>query len=85
MGKISGNININKSADPQILLVESNASTGFSGGALINPTSKGLVGLVSWITAGDVAGKYTVAIFRDFLRSLMLQDLNLDLKLVQNQ
>ena len=84
IGKISGNININKSAEPQILLIESNATTGFSGGALINPKSKGLVGLVSWITAGDVAGKYTVAIFRDFLRSLMLQDLNLDLKLLQN-
>ena len=84
VGKIAGNVNINESAEPQILLIESNASTGFSGGALINPQSKGLVGLVSWITAGDIAGKYTVAIFRDFLRSLMLQDLNLDLKLLQN-
>lgn len=86
VGKIGGNININinKSAEPQILLIESNATTGFSGGALINPESKGLVGLVSWITAGDITGKYTVAIFRDFLRSLMIQDLNLDLKLLQN-
>lgn len=85
VGKIAGNVNINKSAEPQILLIESNASTGFSGGALINPKSKGLVGLISWITAGDIAGKYTVAIFRDFLRSLMIQDLNFDLKLAQNQ
>ncbi|MBI2446598.1 MAG: trypsin-like peptidase domain-containing protein [Parcubacteria group bacterium] len=84
IGKIAGNVNINKSAEPQILLIESNATTGFSGGALINPKSKGLVGLVSWITAGDVAGKYTVAIFWDFLRNLMLQDFNLDLKLLQN-
>jgi len=85
VGKIAGNVNINKSAEPQILLVESNATTGFSGGALINPKSKGLVGLVSWITAGDITGKYTVAIFRDFLRILMLQDLDFDLKLIQNQ
>ncbi len=84
-GKIYGNININNSAEPQILLVESNATNGFSGGALINQKSKGLVGLISWITAGDIAGKYTVAIFRDFLRSLMLQDLNFDLKLIQNK
>lgn len=82
-GKIIGNINVNKSAEPQILLIESNATTGFSGGALINPKSKGLVGLISWITAGDVTGKYTVVIFRDFLRNLMLKDLNLDLKLIQ--
>ena len=80
IGKISGNVNINGKLDPQILLIESNATTGFSGGALINPQSKGLIGLVSWITAGDVTGKYTVAIFRDFLRILMLQDLNFDLK-----
>ena len=85
VGKIAGNVNINKSAEPQILLIESNATTGFSGGALINFKSKGLVGLVSWITAGDITGKYTVAIFRDFLRSLMFSDLNLDLKLMQNQ
>lgn len=86
IGKISGNVNIGKGLDPQILLIESNATTGFSGGALINPQSKGLVGLVTWITAGDVAGKYTVAIFRDFLRNIMIQDLNFDLKLIsQNQ
>ena len=85
IGKISGNVNISEELDPQILLIESNATTGFSGGALINPQSKGLVGLVSWITAGDVSGKYTVAIFRDFLRNLMIQDLNFDLKLIQNQ
>lgn len=84
IGKITGNININKGTEPQIILIESNATTGFSGGALINPKSKGLIGLVSWITAGDVTGKYTVAIFRDFLRSMMLQDLNFDLKLIQN-
>lgn len=83
IGKIAGNININKNTEPQILLIESNATTGFSGGALINPSSKGLVGLVSWITSGDVAGKYTVAIFRDFLRNLMIQDLNFDLKLIK--
>ncbi len=80
IGKLSGNIDINGSLKPQILLVESNATAGFSGGALINPQSKGIVGLISWITSGDEAGKYTVAIFRDFLRSLMLQDLNFDLK-----
>lgn len=84
IGKISGNVNINGALDPQILLIESNATTGFSGGALINPESKGFVGLVSWITAGDVTGKYTVAIFRDFLRILMIADLNFDLKLIQN-
>ena len=85
IGKITGNININKSEEPQILLIESNATTGFSGGALINPKSKGLIGLVSWITAGDITGKYTVAIFRDFLRNMMLTDLNFDLKLTQTQ
>lgn len=84
IGKIAGNININKKLEPQILLIESNATSGFSGGALINPQSKGLVGLISWITAGDITGKYTVAIFRDFLRSLMLADFNFDLKLLQN-
>lgn len=84
IGKIAGNININKSAEPQIILVESNTTIGSSGGALINPNSKSLIGLVSWITAGDVTGKYTVAIFRDFLRSLMITDLNFDLKLIQN-
>ena len=82
IGKLSGNIDINGSLKPQILLVESNATIGFSGGALINPQSKGLIGLISWITSGDVTGKYTVAIFRDFLRTLMLQDLNFDLKLI---
>lgn len=80
IGKLSGNIDIDKSLKPQILLVESNATTGFSGGALINPRSKGLVGLISWITSGDETGKYTVAIFRDFLKTQMLQDLNFDLK-----
>ena len=80
IGKLSGNIDIDGSLKPQILLIESNATAGFSGGALINPQSKGLVGLISWITSGDEAGKYTVAIFRDFLRNLMLQDLNFDLK-----
>lgn len=80
IGKISGNIDIDGSLKPQILLIESNATAGFSGGALINPQSKGLVGLISWITSGDEAGKYTVAIFRDFLRVLMLRDLNFNLK-----
>ena len=80
IGKLIGNIDTDGSLKPQILLVESNATAGFSGGALINPQSKGLVGLVSWITSGDEAGKYTVTIFRDFLRDLMLQDLNFDLK-----
>ena len=80
IGKLSGNIDINGSLKPQILLVESNATAGFSGGALINPQSKGLVGLISWIASGDEAGKYTVTIFRDFLKTLMLQDLNFDLK-----
>jgi len=80
IGKLYGNININGSLKPQILLVESNATAGFSGGALINPQSKGLVGLISWITSGDEAGKYTVTIFRDFLKTQMLQDLNFELK-----
>lgn len=80
IGKLSGNIDINGNLKPQILLIESNATAGFSGGALINPQSKGLIGLISWITSGDEAGKYTVAIFRDFLKTLMLQDLNFDLK-----
>lgn len=82
-GKLSGNIDIDGSLKPQILLVESNATAGFSGGALINPQSKGLVGLISWITNGNGANgtsEYTVAIFRDFLRTLMFQDLNFDLK-----
>jgi len=80
IGKLSGNIDINGSLKPQILLIESNATAGFSGGALINPQSKGLVGLISWITSGDETGKYTVVIFRDFLKTLMLQDLNFELK-----
>jgi len=80
VGKLFGNIDINGSLKPQILLVESNATAGFSGGALINPQSNGLIGLISWITSGDEAGKYTVAIFRDFLKTLMLQDLNFELK-----
>ncbi|MDP3004353.1 MAG: trypsin-like peptidase domain-containing protein [Candidatus Azambacteria bacterium] len=80
IGKLSGNIDINESLKPQILLIESNATAGFSGGALINPQSKGLVGLISWITSGDETGKYTVAIFRDFLRDLMLHDLSFELK-----
>ncbi len=80
IGKLIGNIDADGSSKPQILLIESNATAGFSGGALINPQSKGLIGLISWITSGDEAGKYTVAIFRDFLRELMLQDLNFELK-----
>jgi len=80
VGNLFGNVSIDGSSKPQILLIGSNATTGFSGGALINPQSKGLVGLISWITSGDEAGKYTVAIFRDFLRTLMLEDLNFDLK-----
>ena len=80
IGKLIGNIDADGSSKPQILLVESNATAGFSGGALINPQSKGLVGLISWITSGDETGKYTVAIFRDFLKTLMLHDLNFELK-----
>ncbi|MBU2082211.1 trypsin-like peptidase domain-containing protein [Patescibacteria group bacterium] len=80
IGKLIGNINTDGSLKPQILLIESNATAGFSGGALINPQSKGLIGLISWITSGDEPGKYTVAIFRDFLRDLMFQDLNFELK-----
>lgn len=80
VGRLTGNVDITGTSAPQILLIESNATAGFSGGALINPQSKGLIGLISWITSGDEAGKYTVAIFRDFLRTLMLQDLNFDLK-----
>jgi len=80
IGKLIGNIDIDGSLKPQILLIESNATAGFSGGALINPQSKGLIGLVSWITSGDEAGKYTVTIFRDFLKTLMLQNLNFELK-----
>ncbi|MDO8676826.1 MAG: trypsin-like peptidase domain-containing protein [Candidatus Azambacteria bacterium] len=80
IGRLTGNIDIRGDSKPQILLIESNATAGFSGGALINPQSKGLIGLISWITSGDVTGKYTVAIFRDFLAETMLQDLNFDLK-----
>jgi S1-C subfamily serine protease len=80
IGKLMGNINAGGSLKPQILLVESNATAGFSGGALINPQSKGFIGLISWITSGSEAGKYTVAIFRDFLKTLMFQDLNFELK-----
>lgn len=80
IGKLIGNIDTDKSLKPQILLIESNATAGFSGGALINPQSKGFIGLISWITSGNEAGKYTVAIFRDFLKTLMLQDLNFELK-----
>ncbi len=80
IGKLLGNVSIDGSLKPQILLIGSNATVGFSGGALINPQSKGLVGLISWITTGDEAGKYTVAIFRDFLKTLMFQDLNFELK-----
>ena len=80
IGKLFGNISADNSLKPQILLIASNATTGFSGGALINPQSKGLVGLISWITNGDEAGKYTVAIFRDFLKTQMLRDLNFELK-----
>jgi hypothetical protein len=80
IGRLAGNIDIQENKKPQILLIESNATQGFSGGALINPQSKGLIGLISWITAGDVTGKYTVAIFADFLREMMLGDLNFDLK-----
>lgn len=80
IGRLASNVDIKGDFKPQILLIESNATAGFSGGALINPQSKGLIGLISWITTGDVTGKYTVAIFRDFLRILMLQDLNFDLK-----
>ncbi len=80
IGRLAGNIDIRKNSKPQILLIESNATAGFSGGALINPRSKGLIGLISWITVGDVTGKYTVAIFRDFLAENILQDLNFDLK-----
>ncbi len=85
LGKLSGNINIGQNGNPEIILVESNATAGFSGGALVNHESKGLIGLIGWITSGDETGKYTVTIFRDFLRSLMIEDLNLDLKLMQNQ
>lgn len=80
IGRLAGNIDIRRNSKPQILLIESNATAGFSGGALINPQSKGLIGLISWITAGDVTGKYTAAIFRDFLAENILQDLNFDLK-----
>ncbi len=80
IGKLIGNIDADGSSKPQILLIESNATAGFSGGALINHQSKGFVGLISWITSGDEAGKYTVAIFRDFLKTMLLQDLNFELK-----
>lgn len=80
IGRLAGNIDIRGDSKPQILLIESNATAGFSGGALINPRSKGLIGLISWITAGDVTGKFTVAIFRDFLAETMFADLNFSLK-----
>ena len=80
IGRLVGNVDIRGDSKPQILLVESNATAGFSGGALIDPQSKGLIGLISWITTGDITGKYTVAIFRDFLSDTILQDLNFNLK-----
>ncbi|MBI5079592.1 serine protease [Candidatus Wolfebacteria bacterium] len=80
IGKLYGNISADGSLKPQILLIESNSTAGFSGGALINPQSKGLVGLISWVASGDEVGKYAAAIFRDFLKTQMLQDLNFELK-----
>ena len=80
IGRLAGNVDIRGDSKPQILLIESNATTGFSGGALINPQSKGFIGLISWITISDVTGKYTVAIFRDFLSMTMLADFGFDLK-----
>ncbi|MBI2635238.1 MAG: trypsin-like peptidase domain-containing protein [Parcubacteria group bacterium] len=84
IGRLSGNVDINGSSKPQVLLIEIGATTGFSGGALINPQSKGLIGLISWITSSENEVRYTAAIFRDFLKTTMFQDLNFDLKLVQN-
>jgi hypothetical protein len=80
VGRLAGNIDINKTGKAQILLIESNATSGFSGGALINPKSKGLIGLISWITSGDITGKYTVVIFRDFLKDMMMGELDFNLK-----
>jgi len=80
IGRLSGNVDIDESLKPQILLIEIGATTGFSGGALINPQSKGLVGLISWITTNESEIRYTAAIFRDFLSAIMLADLGFDLK-----
>ena len=81
IGKIYGNLAINGDSEPQILLIESSATAGFSGGALINPQSKGLVGLIAWIAGdGQTGEQYTAAIFRDFLKDQMSQDLNFSLK-----
>lgn len=77
-GTVSGGIQALGAGGVEMLIVEGNATTGFSGGALIHPQSKGLVGLVSWVSAGADEGKFTVAIFRDFLSLLMKEEFNID-------
>ncbi|GEM_PF-3241142 len=80
IGRLNGNVDINGSLKPQVLLIEIGATAGFSGGALINPRSRGLVGLISWITTNESEVRYTAAIFRDFLSTTMFADLGFDLK-----
>ncbi len=80
IGLLSANVNIGGNSKPQILLIESNSTQGFSGGALINPQSKGLIGLIGWITNSNGNTSYTAAIFRDFLREMIINELSFDLK-----
>lgn len=80
IGRLSGNVSINGDSEFQIFLIESDASQGFSGGALINSRSKGLIGLISWVANGGAEKKFTAAIFRDFLQDMMLKEINFDLK-----
>ena len=79
-GTVSGGIQALGAGGIEMLIVESNATTGFSGGALIHPQSKGLIGLVSWVSSGAEEGKFTVAIFRDFLSLLIKEEFGIDFK-----
>ncbi len=80
IGLLSANVDIGGNSKPQIVLIESNSTQGFSGGALINPQSKGLIGLIGWITNSNGNTSYTAAIFRDFLREMIINELSFDLK-----
>lgn len=79
-GTVSGGIQVLAASGVEVLVVEGNATIGFSGGALIHPQSKGLLGLVSWVSAGAEEGKFTVAIFRDFLGLLMKDEFGIDFR-----
>lgn len=79
-GKVAGNLVITDGLKLEAVVIEGNATSGFSGGALINPQTKGLVGLISWVSTGEKEGKFTVAIFRDFLGVLIKEEFNIDFK-----